>query len=385
MTKYDSKLIKESIKLHLLQPLGSIFDDDFMSKVYELDDEDPLKLIFIHGIELYYDKSNNSSKSVRLHEKALQLSVCIEYLLKIDYFDYRNWLETKKSEYLKSKSNTANKNAILGEIYTVGYIARMFVDSIIPVKTKAKKNIQTPDFKCLINNEEVIFEVNTQNMNDDEKDGIKKHKEESRKKYINSDKKGVFIDFYSVCPAGTNKKYRTTAENWISKISNIKAKSEQFKLNKMNILVINLFNEEMDLVDLIHFKPLFVSHQGCAFYSGNMFQAFYGKEGDKILEEYRGGYCPKMTFDGMFNREHSNNISAAILMMPYKTIIYENPNACVPLTYNVLFDLTKMHSFDLAHSFVRIPKTFYDKHKLSAEITRCRQKINSITINDCLG
>lgn len=98
------------------------------------------------------------------------------------------------------------------------------------------------------------------------------------------------------------------------------------------------------------------------------------------MEDYFGiGNIPTLDFNGMFEREENKQISAAIVMIPYKTIIYENPNADKMLPYESLLSLTKMPYFDLNLSQTRIPIEFYDLNTFKNEIEYNRKKINSVS------
>lgn len=221
-------------------------------------------------------------------------------------------------------------------------------------------------------------------MNNNEIKKIQNFKKNINVKAKERKKGRVYIDSCFVCPAGYNPKFKTTAENWISKFRNIKVNSRQLNPNQMNLLVINLYNKDMSFISKNHFEPLFISHLGESFYSGNIWQAFYGKTKDHILEEYCGcGEIPKMIFDGMFYTKASEAVSAAIIMMPSITVIYENPNAKTPLEYNVLMKLTKLYRFDLHLSQIRIPMSYYKNIDFKDEIEQQRRKINSISSFDC--
>lgn len=384
MHEYDSNLIHKAIDLFNLRPLGAVFDDNFMEQIYSFEEEDPLKQIFYEGLEIPYKHLGTEQNYRGFHHKAYQLSFCINNILRDNNQDLLQWLSKLKKRYLDERNDNANKNGILGEIYTAGYFLNTYIEKIQPIKTQAKKGQKTPDFACILGtDEEFTIEVNTPSINGDEKNKIIQHKQKIEENNAKRTKKGIHIDYLTVCPAGSRDKYKTVAENWIDKISSIKSNSEQFSDNKMNLLVVNLFNKDMDLVYLKHFHPLLISQDECSFYSGNIFQAFYGKTGDKIFEDYMGLCESQMTFDGMFNREYARKISAAVFMSPYYTIVFENPNAETPLSYRVLLNLTKLHNFELNSSIIRIPKNYYEIHNLSDEIELKREKINSIVTDDC--
>ena len=90
-------------------------------------------------------------------------------------------------------------------------------------------------------------------------------------------------------------------------------------------------------------------------------------------------------FNGMFQRDSSKCISAAIIMKPLKTVIYENINTDNPLSKDVLLTLTRLPYFDLNLSQVRIPNNYYMNSNLADEINAKRKKINSINSSDCYG
>ena len=78
-------------------------------------------------------------------------------------------------------------------------------------------------------------------MNTKEVEKLENFHKEVEENFKNKKPLGISINTCCVCAAGYNPKFRTTAENWISKLSNIKSTSEQFSPNDMNLLVINLF------------------------------------------------------------------------------------------------------------------------------------------------
>ena len=376
----DKTELQNAMEQYQLKAMAEIFDDDFVDKILNFDKKDPISEMYIDGIYNYYKNRYLSTGINKTHNKVLQLNICINELL--TKYRLKDWLLSKKKEYLKSEKDNANKNAILGEIFTAGYFARIFVDSLTPIKTS---RTQTPDFEIELNKHKIIVEVNTPSMNTKEVEKLEKFHKEVEENFKKNKKSGISINTCCVCAAGYNPKYRTTAENWISKLSNIKSTSEQFSPDDMNLLVVNLFNPYMDVIDCCHFEPIFMSHLGENYYSGNIWQAFYGKENDNILEDYDGCLPPrKMCFDGMFYRKNNCNISAAVIMLPYKTVIFENPNATTPLNYDVLMGLTRLHNFDLNLSRVRIPNSYYLKNTLENTIEQDRQKINSINREDCI-
>ena len=72
-------------------------------------------------------------------------------------------------------------------------------------------------------------------------------------------------------------------------------------------------------------------------------------------------------------------------MLPYKTVIFENPNATTPLNYDVLMGLTRLHNFDLNLSRVRIPNSYYLKNTLENTIEQDRQKIKTSGLHFSIG
>lgn len=380
--------IREAIQKAYLKAIDKFFDDTLLEKILAIEDkDDPLKELFVTGIYEY--SKLNIHDSTNLHNKALRLNCILDYIFKRGDKDILTaWINEKLNLYLKEKNNYS-KNAILGEIYTAGYFAEIFSDEIEPIKeVRGKKSgIQTPDFRCIIQKKEVFCEVNTPSMNNEEVKKLEKFENEMNIKAKNAKKGTIVSGVCSVSPVGYNPKYQTTAEMCISKFSNIKADKKQLSENNYNILMINLYNKDYWSVISNALNPLFISHIGINLYSGYLWQAFYGKEGDSILEEYCGYQdIPKLQFNGMFEREDKKHISAAIIAMPFKTAIFENHNSNMPLPFDVLMQLTRMPYFDLNLSQIRIPAEFYsENNKFKEDIESKRGKINSITSDNFWG
>lgn len=259
----------------------------------------------------------------------------------------------------------------------MGYIFFIHPEDFTPIK---EKKTATPDFESIINGHKVYIEVNTPSMNEQEQKKLEKFKKEVAEKIKSAPKGSIQSSIITVSPVGYNPKFKTVGEMCISKFSNIKSSSGQLSVGNYNILAINLFNQDYFSISGKAAKPLFLSFRGEYFYSGYLWQAFYAQERDLVLEDYSGaGNIPTLKFNGMFEREENKHISAVIIMIPYKTIIYENHKADKMLPYETLLSLTKMPYFDLNLSQTRIPIKFYTLDTFKNEIEYHRRKINSVS------
>ena len=130
----DKTELQNAMEQYQLKAMAEIFDDDFVDKILNFYKKDPISEMYIDGIYNYYKNRYLSTGINKTHNKVLQLNICINELL--TKYRLKDWLLSKKKEYLKSEKDNADKNAILGEIFTAGYFARIFVDSLTPIKTR---------------------------------------------------------------------------------------------------------------------------------------------------------------------------------------------------------------------------------------------------------
>lgn len=377
--------IRKALDFSRLEILNKYITDELLNKIL-IEENDPLKTLIIEGAyNRYAGYTHIKQSSVN---QLYQLDIIIKRILKKKDKVLSDWLDKKFKLYLKTQSgNTEQKNAILGEIFAIGYFINMFLKEVNPIQEKQEK--QTPDFNCKIGNEIVYLEVNTPSMNTDEKNKLKEFKEETARMDENAPKGSVVLSkVIEISPVGYNKKFNTTNEMCISKFSNIKSSSKQLVKGNMNILVINLFNKDFWTVGGHACQPLYTSFRGEGLETGYLWQAFYAQKGDSVLECYNGiRAIPKLMFDGMFNRKEMERISATLIMLPNKTILFENHNASTPLSYDVLMQLVKIHDFDSYLSQIRIPKSHYKnsllrKNLFKCEINKIREKINSVKKSD---
>ena len=355
--------------------LNQYLSDDDLLKIYRFKDEDPLKIMLSAVTNNHFGYSFNSTDKDE-NKKAVRLNLIIEQVLKLGNETHKKWLREKFDMYLKEKP-LYGRNAILGEIFTMGYIFFIHPEDFTPIK---EGKVKTPDFETIINNHKVYIEVNTPSMNEQELKKLENFQKKFAERTKNAPKGSVQSAIITVSPVGYNPKFKTVGEMCISKFSNIKSSSGQLSAGNYNILAINLFNKDYFSISNEAANPLFLSFRGESFYSGYLWQAFYAQEGDIVLEDYLGtGNIPTLEFNGMFEREENKQISAAIIMIPYKTIIYENHNSDKMFPYGTLLSLTKMPYFDLNLSQTRIPIGFYDLNTFKNEIEYHRKKINSIS------
>ncbi len=380
--KYNK--IRKALEFNMLKYLNQYITDELLNKILT-EKNDPLNTLIIEGAYNSYVRCTRIQHNFvnQLH----QLNIIIERILKKKDKVLLDWFDKKIRLYLKTQEkNTEQKNAIIGEIFAIGYFINMFLEEVIPIQEKQEK--QTPDFYCKIGNETVYLEVNTPSMNTDEKNKLKEFEEETDQMVKNAPKGSVISNIIEISPVGYNEKFKTTNEMCISKFSNIKSSSKQLLKGNMNILVINLFNKDFWTVGGHACQPLYTSFRGEGLETGYLWQAFYAKKGDSVLESYNGiRAIPKLMFDGMFNRKDMKRISATLIMIPNKTILFENHNASTPLSYEVLMQLIKIHHFDSYLSQIRIPKSHYKKsflrgNSFKCEINKIRKKINSVNKSD---
>lgn len=285
-----------------------------------------------------------------------------------------------------------NKNSVLREFLTDDILGKILKDAkdplcklltdyiyIITLKRRAH-NDNTIKVVYRLNHivKKMIIEVNTPSMNGQE---AKRITDEMTNFQNNLSPDESITHIMEVAPMGNNPKFSTIAENCISKISNIKFGKKQLKENEMNILAINFLNEDMWCVNYEHTAPIIAGGMN-GFYSGNLWQALYAKQGDSVLEGYRGlRTIPKLKFDGMFQRKENRKISAVLFIFREKTVLMENPYAQKKLSPEILQLLFNLSDFDYALSCVRWPKPFYKKLFFDAfkqKINNERNLINSV-------
>ena len=375
--------IRKAFEEQLLCGINELFNENILNKII-VDNKGPLYKLIKDGAVEYKTHTNSSNIE---HHKLQQINTFFQEIINKKDKKWINWIEHSLNKYFDTNAQIYQKSAIVGEIYSASiiYSATHKGEPIPEQRGKGKENIQTPVFKFnFIKNNTVFFEVNTPTINTDEKERIKKIEQVFEEK-VRTKPEPVMSCLIEISAAGNNPKFSTYAENCINKFSNIKAFKKQLKAGDYNVLVVSLIDDDFCLFPT---EQLCYIHNGPwgSLSTGSIWQAFYGKENDKVLEGYIGnGNIPTMKFSGMFERNDKNNISAALIILPYKVVLYENHNAINPLPKEVLMSLINMHDFDLNISEIRIPYSYFTDLEFKNKIKKQRKIINSITKNDLCG
>lgn len=240
----------------------------------------------------------------------------------------QGWLDSNKKRLLNIEDRS-NSASMLGEIRCFGYLLEAFAQ--YKVETVKTDSSPTPDFKVSNDTESVIIEVNSPQLNGEQRESLE---EFHSSKTTHSKGKNTIREHLTV-PFGTQNA-KCIAENVICKLAYIKSKEHQLNEKEHNVLWVDLQDEYMNLLGdrADSACPIFTGNGygvAEAFYSNELWYAMYANKGTPIFEglSLNDGIpvkeLPVMTHNGRFCKEQNSKLSAFVFSFPNATVIYENP------------------------------------------------------------
>lgn len=247
-----------------------------------------------------------------------------------------NSIMSKNPEWLKKIKNRLINNtdysqpsSALGELRCYGYLLDAFTGyTVKPIDTSFTP---TPDFSITNKNEIVEIEVNTPQMNGEERKELEQF--HNQQKSIAHNK--LCIGVHVTTPFG-RKNAKCVTENVIHKITSIKEDEAQFSKKACSILWVDLQDSHMNSInDRCRAScPIFTGKGYSSmedYFSNELWYATYASKGTPIFESVnlvKGipvKELPKVTYDGRFCKKRKSIVDAIIFSLPHNTIIYENP------------------------------------------------------------
>lgn len=278
------------------------------------------------------------------------------------------WLEDLKPRLLNIDDYSTSSGA-LGEIRALGYILEAGI-SVKPISGNGA------DFWVEDNQEKILIEVHSKQLHRQQSESLEKFYNDLRNEITKSDRKtGWVIGEHNTVPFGKPQKHENVAENAISKLSAIKPTEHQMSTNSTSILWLDFQDEVWDLLDTVD-RVLPIRTWNGAFYSGELWYAFYGWKDAPIFEEFRfdlpSFLCQqvKMRHEGRFR--NSTKLDAVIISFSRNTLILENPFSEKAIKPSLWKKLVFLPWFNFEYSYTNWPvadlihRLDLDKQKLIA-------------------
>lgn len=264
---------------------------------------------------------------------------------------HSQWLMNLKPRLLNIDDYSTSSGA-LGEIRAFGYL----LEAGFSVKPISRNGA---DFWVEYDQEKVLVEVHSKQFHHKESESLENFynnlKGENTKIYQNQE---WVVAEHITDPCGRPKKNENVTENVISKLSAIKQREHQMSGDYTSILWLDFQDKIWDLLDSVD-RVLPIRTWNSAFYSGELWYAFYGWKDAPIFEEFRFNLPyvldrqVKMRHEGRFRT--STKLDAVIISFARNTIILENPctrKAIKPSLWKKLFFLPW---FNFEYSYTNWP------------------------------
>lgn len=273
--------------------------------------------------------------------------------------DGSSWLERNKSRIVQA-GNAEDCAAILAEIRCFGALLESGFE-VQPIPTAKRP---TPDFEFKIDDHVGVVEVATKQEDEDQikraellnagglPDGAERSMIEG--KSVRAD--FAVIEQHPFGAPDPTKVGDSTQTNAISRICRIKQNEKQVADGQLALLWLDFrnFGSWPGILKVGDASPLIVGHGGTVT-SGPFWYGFYGWKSAPVFEEAMPGAqrIEQMQHAGRFHGEgFRSKFAAAVICLTDSTIIFENPEAEIPLPVTVRNRLTCLPWFDIAHSVV---------------------------------
>ena len=262
---------------------------------------------------------------------------------------HTQWLMNLKPRLLNIDDYSTSSGA-LGEIRAFGYI----LEAGISVKPISRNGA---DFLVEDNQEKVLIEVHSKQLHDKEAESLEKFYKDLRNEMTKIERKtGWVIGEHKTVPFGKPQQQENVTENAISKLCAIKQKEHQMSTDYTSIIWLDFQDEVWDLLDTVD-RVLPVRTWNRAFYSGELWYAFYGWEDAPIFEHFRLdrllGDVVKMRHPGRFR--NSTKLDAVIISFSRNTVILENPFSKKAIKPSLWKKLIFLPWFNFEYSYTNWP------------------------------
>lgn len=309
----------ESFKRNIEYVFNSFFSEEEIEQV--LSDINGLAHPIFDIVNPYcYDSSNNNGftrENVRL-----AFNIIIN--------KNSEWLNKIKKR-LTNNTDYSQPSSALGELRCYGYLLDAFTE--YDVNAISTSSSPTPDFSVTNKDEIVEIEVNTPQMNGEERKELEQFNNQQKSAANNK----FCIREHVTTPFG-RKNAKCVAENVIHKITSIKEGETQFSKKNCSILWVDLQDSHMNFINdrCRSSCPIFTGKGYSSmedYFSNELWYATYASKGTPIFESVNLSEgisvkeLPKVTYDGRFCKKRKSIVDAIIFSLPHNTIIYENPYA----------------------------------------------------------
>jgi hypothetical protein len=262
---------------------------------------------------------------------------------------HTQWLMNLKPRLLNIDDYSTSSGA-LGEIRAFGYI----LQAGISVKPKSGNGA---DFWVEDNQEKVLIEVHSKQWHQEQLEALEKFNKDFRNEMTKSDRKpGLVIPKHKIFPFGEPQEHENVTENAISKLCGIKEKEHQMSTDYTSIIWLDFQDELWDSLDTVD-RVLPVRTWNRAFYSGDLWYAFYGWEDAPIFQDFSWDRPlndeKKMRHSGRFR--NSTKLDAVIISFPRNTVILENPFSKKAIKPSLWKKLTFLPWFNFEYSYTNWP------------------------------
>lgn len=284
-------------------------------------------------------------------ERDFQVVVNTERALRHLIQHHRQWLMNLKPRLLNIDDYSTSSGA-LGEIRAFGYLLEAGI-LVNPISGNGA------DFWVEYDQEKVLVEVHSKQFHHKESESLENFynylRGENTKIYQNE---GWVVGEHISVPCGKPKKHENVTENAISKLSAIKQREHQMSRDHTSILWLDFQDEIWDLLDTVD-RVLPVRTWNSAFYSGELWYAFYGWKDAPIFEEFRFdmpyflGQQVKMRHEGRFR--NSTKLDAVIITFSRNTVILENPSSEKAIKPSLWKKLVFLPWFKFEYSYTNWP------------------------------
>ncbi|MEG4961136.1 MULTISPECIES: hypothetical protein [unclassified Microcoleus] len=265
---------------------------------------------------------------------------------------HTQWLMNLKPRLLNIYDYSTSSGA-LGEIRAFGYILEAGI-SVKPISGNGA------DFWVEDNQEKVLIEVHSKQLHDKESESLEKFYNDLRNEMTNRDRNtGGVIGEHKTVPFGKPQEHENVTENAISKLCAIKQREHQMSTKYTSILWLDFQDEVWDLLDTVD-RVLPVRTWNKAFYSGELWYAFYGWK-DAPIFQYFSLDMPlndekKMRHPGRFrNSTKPTKLDAVIISFSRNTVILENPFSKKAIKPSLWKKLTFLPWFNFEYSYTNWP------------------------------
>lgn len=342
--------------------LTSIFEQEELESIKKAPNQDrkhPLKRLLFPEVE-------------RDSQVSINTEIAIRHILP----KHRDWI-LKLKKRLLALDDYSHSSSALSEIRAFGDLLMCGI-SVEPVITSKSK--KTPEFVVMNQDPKVFIEVHAKQINNEEAKSLSafiKNPFASKTGNTYSNKKCKVSVAEHICtPFGKPKLRESVTENVISKIAQRKNNEGQFSENAPSILWLDFQDESWDMLSsLMVKKTLPVMSANGAFYSGDIWYAFYGWKGAPIFENFSLNLpydFNKMSHCGRF-RDPNTKIDAAIISFERDIVILENPWSQKPVNPSLWKQFFSHKWFNFEYSYMNWPT-----YNLSERIKLDQQKIMAI-------